>query len=49
MPAFKESKATSEFILLMNNIFDILNSKSKFGKQKKRPITLKNFVKLKGT
>ena len=33
VPEFKESKATSKFILLMmNNIFDILNSKSKFGK-----------------
>ena len=27
VPEFKESKATSEFILLMNNIFDILTHK----------------------
>ena len=45
---FKESKATSEFILLMNNIFDILNSKSKFGKHTKRPITLTNFYEIEG-
>ena len=30
---FMGSKATSNFILLMNNLFDILNSKNKFGKQ----------------
>ena len=40
---FKESKATSDFILLMNNIFDMLNSKSKFGKHTKKPISLENF------
>ena len=44
----KESKATSEFILLMNNIFDILNSKSRFGKHTKRPITLKIFYEIEG-
>ena len=32
----------------MNNIFDILNSKSKFGKQTKRPITLKVFCEIEG-
>ena len=30
VPKFKESKAISKFNLLMNNLFDILNSKSKF-------------------
>ena len=48
VPEFKESKATSEFILLMNNIFDILNSKSKFGKHTKSPITLKKFYEIEG-
>ena len=48
VPEFKESKATSEFILLMNNIFDILNSKSKFGKHTKSPITLENFYEIEG-
>ena len=48
VPEFKDSKATSEFILLMNNLFDILNSKSKFGKYTKRPITLENFYEIEG-
>ena len=34
---FNDSKATSDFILLMNNLFDILNFKSKFGKNFKAP------------
>ena len=45
---FRDSKATSEFILLMNNIFDILNSKSKFGKHTKQPITPDNILELQG-
>ena len=48
VPEFKDSKATSDFILLMNNLFDILNSKSKFGKYTKRPITLENFYEIEG-
>ena len=48
VPEFKDSKATSEFILLMNNLFEILNSKSKFGKYTKRPITLENFYEIEG-
>jgi len=40
VPEFKESKAISEIIFLTNNIFDILNSKSRFVKHTKRPITL---------
>ena len=28
VPEFQDSKATSDFVLLVNNIFDILNSKS---------------------
>jgi hypothetical protein len=39
-------KATSDFILLMNNFFDILNSKSKFGKQYKAPINLENYANI---
>ena len=45
---FKDSRATSDFILLMNNIFDILNSKSKFGKNYKAPITIDNFLGIEG-
>ena len=41
------SKSTSDFILLMNNLFDILNSKSKFGKQYKAPISLQNYANIK--
>ena len=36
----KDSRATSDFILLMNNLFDILNSKSKFRKKYKALITI---------
>ena len=45
---FKDSKPTSDFILLMNNLFDILNSKSKFGKNYKKPITLENILEVEG-
>ena len=41
---FKDSRPTSDFILLMNDIFDILNSKSKFGKSTKAPITAENLL-----
>ena len=44
LPQFKDSKATSDFILLINDIFDILNSKSKFGKNYKKPISLENIL-----
>eukprot|EP00794_Sanderia_malayensis_P011743 gene11743-12964_t len=39
---FKDSEETSHFIQLINNLFDILNSKSKFGKHSKSPITSDN-------
>ena len=39
---FQNGKATSDFILLMNNLFDMRNSKSKFGKNSKRPIPNEN-------
>ena len=41
---FKGSKATSDFILLINDMFDILKSKSKFGKNNKKPITKENIA-----
>ena len=39
MSHFKDSKATSNFLLLMNDTFDILKSKSKSGMNEKKPIT----------
>ena len=44
VPEFQDSKATSDFVLLINNICDILNSKSKFGKKYKAPITKQNYA-----
>ena len=41
LPAFKGSEATTEFLKLMNNTIDILNSKSKFGYVLKGPLTKK--------
>ena len=46
VPEFKRSKATSEVILLMNHIFEMLNSKSKFGKHTKRAITVETFYEI---
>jgi hypothetical protein len=46
VPEFKDSNATSDFILQMNNLFDILNSKSKFGRQFKAPITTESYVEI---
>ena len=43
---FHDSIATTEFILLMNNLFDILNSKSKFGRRYKAPISLENYSEI---
>jgi hypothetical protein len=43
---FKDGDETAEFILKINNMFDILNSKSKFGKSYKGPITLQNLDEL---
>ena len=42
LPNFQKSQETAEFISSINNLFDILNSKSKFGKNYKSPITLNN-------
>lgn len=35
---FKNCKPTAKFISIFNNIFDVCNSKSKFGREFKRPI-----------
>ena len=40
---FKDSEETSYFINLVNDMFDHLNSKSKFGKYLKGPLSAKNF------
>ena len=37
---FENSQATEEFILLINNLFDIFNSKTPIGKDFKGPLTL---------
>ena len=43
LKGFENSKPTSDFILLMNDLFDVLNSKSKYGKHRKQPINSNNF------
>ena len=48
IPKFQDSSETSQFIEYINNIFDILNSKSKFGRHFKSPITLENIDDLEG-
>lgn len=40
LPQFQDSKATSEFVFLFDQIFDVFNSKNKFGKRSKAPISL---------
>ena len=42
IPKFQDSDETSQFVENINNIFDILNSRSKFGRHYKSPITLEN-------
>ena len=39
---FEDSEDTTEFIRLFDGLFDILNSKSKFGKELKSPISSDN-------
>ena len=39
---FENSKPNSDFVLLMNDLFDMLTSKSKFGKRTKQPIESDN-------
>jgi len=48
LTGFEDSKPTSDFILLMNDVFDALKSKSKFGKNTKQPINTSNFYKIEG-
>ena len=42
LKGFENSKPISDFVLLMNDLFDMLNSKSKFGKRTKQPIESDN-------
>ena len=46
-PEFKGAKATSEFCQIFNDVFDILNSKSKFGKGYSAPIDSESYEHLK--
>ena len=45
----KSNKAISEFILLIADLFDIIESRSNFGKYTKRPFDLENSMILKST
>ena len=42
LPQFKESEATSKFLRMFDELFDLLNSKSKFGIWAKAPISKNN-------
>ena len=42
LPEFQNSQATEEFIMIMNDIFDIFNSKSQAGYKLKRPMCNSN-------
>lgn len=47
MPQFKDSDATANFCLLMNNIFDLLNSRNKFCKtESQKCISKDNFTEI---
>ena len=46
LPAFMNSEATTKFLRTFNSLFDVLNSKSKFGKRMKAPIDSKNFAEI---
>lgn len=47
MPQFKESEATAYFCLIMNNIFDLLNSRNKFCKtESQKCISKDNFPEI---
>ena len=41
---FKDCKATYEFLIMFNDLFDILNSKSKFGYGNSAPLSTKNYA-----
>ena len=44
LKGFENSKPTSDVVLLMNDFFDMLNSKSKIGKRTKQPIDSEYFI-----
>ena len=44
MQEFKDSKATSDFMLLINDMLDTLNSKSKFRENNKNQYQNKTFL-----
>lgn len=47
LPEFANSKATEEFCLIFNNIFDLLNSRNKFCTTPSRqPITTENLIEI---
>ena len=43
LPKFRDSKQATEFIMTMNNLFGLFNSKSTFRKVMKAPLTPENF------
>ena len=45
----KSNKAVSEFILLISDLLDIIESRSNFGKYTKRPFDLENSMTVKST
>ena len=47
LPNFRDSKPTTEVIMTMNNLFDVVNSKSKFGQVMKSPLAPENFAETK--
>lgn len=40
--SFSNSSATVEFLRMIDRLFDLMNSKSPFGKSYKSPLSLKN-------
>ena len=44
LPKSRDSKQTTEFIMTMKTLFDVLNSKSKFGKVMKARLTPENLA-----
>ena len=43
IPEFRDSDGTVNFVHVMNDLFDLLNSKSKFGKGSKAPLNRDNY------
>ena len=44
LPKFWDSKQTTEFIMTIDNLFDVFNSKTKFGKVMKALLTQEKFA-----